>query len=74
MNGWAYGDKDPSAHDASISLQRNVKRQFAPDVEAALNKPSETMWDAVLKSFREALEKAESSYMKKARSELCLLT
>lgn len=52
-----------------IVIERNVKKQFAPGVELALNKPSVTMWDQVLKAFRESLDKAQSSYLRKAKSE-----
>jgi flavin reductase (DIM6/NTAB) family NADH-FMN oxidoreductase RutF len=51
-----------------ISIQRSVKKQFAPSVELALNKPSPDMWDKVLKAFRSSLEKAEGTYLRKAKS------
>jgi hypothetical protein len=50
------------------SLQRNLKKQLAPGVELALNKPSADMWDKVLKHFQEVLAKAESTYRRKAQS------
>ena len=34
-----------------------------------LNKPTPDMWDKVLKVFRDTLDKAESSYLTKAKSE-----
>jgi len=38
-------------------------------VEIQLTKPSSTMWDEVLKAFREVLAKAEATYLSKAKSE-----
>lgn len=53
---------------ADDGLQRNFKKQIAEPVELALNKPSPTMWDQILSSFKEALSKAEAQYMRKAKS------
>ncbi|KAI0786786.1 root hair defective 3 GTP-binding protein [Abortiporus biennis] len=52
-------------------IERNVKRQIAEPLELALNKPSPEMWNKVLKAFRETLDKAESSYLTKAKSFNC---
>lgn len=51
-----------------VLVQRNLKKQLGPSIEYALNKPSSEMWDNVLVSFREALDKAESAYLRKAKS------
>ncbi|EPQ28364.1 uncharacterized protein PFL1_04191 [Pseudozyma flocculosa PF-1] len=52
-------------------IERNVKKGLAEPVELALNKPSETMWDAVLETFRAVLQQAESTYLRKAKSFNC---
>ncbi|GAA5869671.1 hypothetical protein JCM8547_005102 [Rhodosporidiobolus lusitaniae] len=49
-------------------IERNIKKQMTDTVELALNKPSDDMWDKVLKTFKEALDKAEQAYVKKATS------
>ena len=51
------------------ALQRNFKKQISEPVEVYLNKPTPDMWDKVLKVFRDTLDKAESSYLTKAKSE-----
>lgn len=48
--------------------QRNFKKQISEPVDLYLNKPTPDMWDKVLKLFRDTLEKAESSYLAKAKS------
>ena len=48
-------------------LQRNFKRQISEPVDVALNKASPDMWDKVLGAFKQLLERAESSYLKKAK-------
>lgn len=53
-----------------LTIERTFKKQMAEPVELALNKPSPKMWDQVLKSFSEALKKAEDSYLRKAKSAL----
>ncbi|KAI0085096.1 protein SEY1 [Irpex rosettiformis] len=53
------------------AIERNFKRQIAEPVELSLNKPSLKMWDGILKSFRELVDKAESSYSTKAQSFNC---
>ena len=50
------------------AVQRNFKKQVSEPVELSLNQPTHDMWDKVLKTFRETLEKAESSYLAKAKS------
>ncbi|EIW83198.1 root hair defective 3 GTP-binding protein [Coniophora puteana RWD-64-598 SS2] len=52
-------------------IERNFKRQISEPVDLALNKASADMWDKVLSTFRETLEKAESNYLTKARSFNC---
>ena len=37
-------------------------------VDLALNKPAPDMWDHVLKTFKQTLEKAETTYLTKAKS------
>lgn len=51
------------------ALQRNVKRSISEPVGLHLNKPRMDMWDQLLKAFKETLEKAENTYLIKAKSE-----
>ena len=52
----------------SCYLQRNVKKYLSEPVELRLSKASKTMWDQILRIFRDVLDKAESSYLSKAKS------
>ncbi|KIM83177.1 hypothetical protein PILCRDRAFT_88083 [Piloderma croceum F 1598] len=52
-------------------LQRNFKKQIAEPVELALNKASPDMWDHVLATFKKTLDKAENTYLAKAKSFDC---
>ncbi|KAJ3536079.1 hypothetical protein NMY22_g6196 [Coprinellus aureogranulatus] len=52
-------------------IERNVKKIISEPVEIQLSKPSPQMWDAVLKTFKETLEKAEATYLAKAKSFNC---
>ncbi|KAI0335152.1 root hair defective 3 GTP-binding protein [Cubamyces sp. BRFM 1775] len=52
-------------------IERNFKKQISEPVDLYLNKPTSDMWDNVLKVFRETLEKAEASYLGKAKSFDC---
>ncbi|KAF9816747.1 hypothetical protein IEO21_03909 [Rhodonia placenta] len=52
-------------------IERNFKKQISEPLEIALNKPEPDMWDRVLTVFRQTLEKAESSYLAKAKSFDC---
>ncbi|KAM0748378.1 root hair defective 3 GTP-binding protein [Meredithblackwellia eburnea MCA 4105] len=52
-------------------IERNIKTQVSETVELSLNKPSPEMWDKILKAFKEALEKAEATYTRKAASFNC---
>ncbi|KAJ7594483.1 root hair defective 3 GTP-binding protein [Mycena floridula] len=52
-------------------IERNFKKQISEPVELALNKAAPDMWDRVLTTFRETLEKAESTYLAKAKSFNC---
>ncbi|KAI0663447.1 root hair defective 3 GTP-binding protein [Cubamyces menziesii] len=52
-------------------IERNFKKQISEPVDLYLNKPTSDMWDKVLKVFRETLEKAEASYLGKAKSFDC---
>ena len=51
-----------------IMSQRNVKKNLSEPVELRLSKASKTMWDQILRIFRDILEKAETSYLSKAKS------
>jgi hypothetical protein len=53
------------------TIERNFKKQISEPVELSLNKPSPTMWDNVLRIFRETLDRAESSYLTKAKAFNC---
>ncbi|PCH36110.1 root hair defective 3 GTP-binding protein [Wolfiporia cocos MD-104 SS10] len=52
-------------------IERNFKKQISEPVEVSLNKPESDMWDTVLKVFRGTLDKAEASYLVKAKSFNC---
>ncbi|TXT04042.1 uncharacterized protein COLE_07739 [Cutaneotrichosporon oleaginosum] len=52
-------------------VERTVKRQLYEPVEIALSKPSPTMWDKVLATYRDVTDSAEKSYLKKARAYDC---
>ncbi|THU96755.1 root hair defective 3 GTP-binding protein [Dendrothele bispora CBS 962.96] len=52
-------------------IERNIKKQISEPVDLALHKAEPDMWDSILKAFRETLDKAESSYLSKARSFNC---
>ncbi|KIM71264.1 hypothetical protein PILCRDRAFT_805251, partial [Piloderma croceum F 1598] len=52
-------------------LQRNFKKQIAEPVELALNKASPDMWNQVLATFKKTLDKAENTYLTKAKSFDC---
>ncbi|KIK63215.1 hypothetical protein GYMLUDRAFT_242260 [Collybiopsis luxurians FD-317 M1] len=53
------------------AIERNFKKQISEPVELALNKGSPSMWDSILRAFRETLDKAESAYLTKATSFNC---
>lgn len=63
----------PTRHGGDVNrltiMQRNFKRQISEPVDVALNKAAPDMWDKVLGMFKQLLEKAESSYLKKAKGE-----
>jgi len=52
-------------------IERNVKKLIADPVELNLTKPSVDMWDNVLRSFKDTLNKAEATYLSKAKSFDC---
>ncbi|KAL1680469.1 RHD3/Sey1 [Schizophyllum commune] len=52
-------------------IERNFKKQIAEPVDVALNQPAPDMWDKVLKAFRQTLDKAEATYLTKAKSFNC---
>ncbi|KAB5591322.1 Protein SEY1 [Ceratobasidium theobromae] len=53
------------------NIERNVKRSISEPVGLHLNKPRMDMWDQLLKAFKETLEKAENTYLIKAKSFNC---
>ncbi|KAJ7646846.1 RHD3/Sey1 [Roridomyces roridus] len=52
-------------------IERNFKKQISEPVDLALNKAAPDMWDNILRTFKETLDKAEASYLVKARSFNC---
>ncbi|KAJ7873867.1 RHD3/Sey1 [Mycena olivaceomarginata] len=52
-------------------IERNFKKQISEPVELSLNKAAPDMWDDILRTFRQTLEKAEASYLAKATSFDC---
>lgn len=52
-------------------IEKNFKKQISEPVELALNKATPEMWDNVLRTFAETLEKAEAVYSVKAKSFNC---
>ncbi|KAG9316752.1 protein SEY1 [Chiua virens] len=52
-------------------IERNFKKQISEPVDVALNKATPDMWDKVLGTFKQLLEKAEGSYLKKAKAFNC---
>ena len=47
---------------------QNFKKQISEPVDLALNKATPDMWDQVLKTFKETIDKAEATYLAKAKS------
>ncbi|KAL0956809.1 hypothetical protein HGRIS_002922 [Hohenbuehelia grisea] len=52
-------------------IERNFKKQVSEPVELALNKAAPGMWDSVLLAFKDTLDKAETTYLMKAKSFNC---
>ncbi|KAF5355429.1 hypothetical protein D9758_006402 [Tetrapyrgos nigripes] len=52
-------------------IERNFKKSITEPVELALHKAAPDMWDSILKAFKETLDKAEATYLSKARSFNC---
>ncbi|KAG6817484.1 Dynamin-like GTPase that mediates homotypic ER fusion [Tephrocybe sp. NHM501043] len=52
-------------------VEKNFKKQISEPVDLALNKAQPSMWDGVLKTFRNTLDKAETTYLTKAKSFNC---
>ncbi|KAI0930053.1 Dynamin-like GTPase that mediates homotypic ER fusion [Taiwanofungus camphoratus] len=52
-------------------IERNFKRQISEPVEVHLSKPEMDLWDKILTVFRDTLDKAETSYLTKAKSFNC---
>jgi protein SEY1 len=51
-----------------MGMQRNFKKQISEPVDLYLGQATPDMWDRILRSFRETLDKAELTYMAKAKS------
>ncbi|KAG1750326.1 RHD3/Sey1, partial [Suillus paluster] len=62
--------KDETKKMANL-IERNFKNQISEPVGISLNKATPDMWDKVLSTFKQTLEKAESTYLAKARSLNC---
>ncbi|KAJ7451804.1 RHD3/Sey1 [Mycena galericulata] len=52
-------------------IERNFKKQISEPVDLSLNKAAPDMWDDILRTFKQTLDKAEVSYLTKARSFDC---
>ncbi|KII92556.1 hypothetical protein PLICRDRAFT_50920 [Plicaturopsis crispa FD-325 SS-3] len=52
-------------------IERNFKKQISEPVDLSLNRAAPDMWDGVLRTFKETLDKAEATYLSKARSFNC---
>ncbi|KAJ7267584.1 RHD3/Sey1 [Mycena haematopus] len=52
-------------------IERNFKKQISEPIDLSLNKAMPDMWDHILRTFRETLDKAEASYLAKATSFDC---
>ncbi|KAJ6625760.1 RHD3/Sey1 [Mycena sp. CBHHK59/15] len=52
-------------------IERNFKKQISEPVDLALKKAAPDMWDDILRTFRQTLDKAEASYLGKATSFNC---
>ncbi|EGN99918.1 hypothetical protein SERLA73DRAFT_180234 [Serpula lacrymans var. lacrymans S7.3] len=52
-------------------IERTCKRQISEPVDIHLNKAAPDMWDGVLIVFKTTLEKAEATYLTKAKSFNC---
>lgn len=48
--------------------ERNIKKLLLEPVEVRLAKPSKTMWDEVLRMFKDVWDKTETAYLTKAKS------
>ncbi|TFK70615.1 root hair defective 3 GTP-binding protein [Pluteus cervinus] len=62
--------KDETKKMVSL-IERTFKKAISEPVEVALTKASTKMWDIVLRTFKERLQKAEASYLNKAISFNC---
>lgn len=52
-------------------IERNFRKQISEPIDISLNKATPDMWDKVLSTFKETLEKAELTYLAKAKSFDC---
>lgn len=54
-----------------IQIERNVKRDISEPTELNLARPQPEMWDQILVAFSVVLTKAESAYLRRAKSLHC---
>ncbi|KAG6830062.1 hypothetical protein H0H92_002352 [Tricholoma furcatifolium] len=59
------------ADENQLQPQKNFKKHISEPVDLALNKAKPGMWDAILKTFKETLGKAEMTCLTKAKSFNC---
>ncbi|KAF5386149.1 hypothetical protein D9615_002595 [Tricholomella constricta] len=52
-------------------IEKNFKRHISEPVELSLNKAKADMWDGVLQTFKDTLDKSEATYLAKAKSFNC---
>ncbi|KAF8078847.1 RHD3/Sey1 [Lyophyllum atratum] len=52
-------------------IEKNFKKVITEPIELALNKANTDMWDRILRTFKETLERAEATYSAKAISFNC---
>ncbi len=52
-----------------VAIERAVRKRVAEPTEVALAKPGPLMWDQVLQAFDQAWKEAQSTYLRKAKSE-----
>ncbi|KAF9010592.1 RHD3/Sey1 [Cyathus striatus] len=86
-SGWAWEDEYESLKEEMKSvgdqfrkdetkkmvnlIERNFKKAISEPVELALSKGTPNMWDDIIQKFKDLLEKAESTYLTKAKSFNC---
>lgn len=62
--------KDETKKVVSL-IDKHLRQQISEPVELQLNKGSQDMWDNVLGTFKQLLDKAESSYLGKTKTFNC---